>query len=138
MNKNVRETANTHEVLLSTSSTGVKFTDALTKQNICDHQIQNIYCAYQDPEGLNRLAYIVKEDQTNFHYCHAFYVKNVFPLTPPTMELYKGTHYSALRALQRCQGFVSTTSEHQCQTQCLQHPLWMTYACTQLTLAQMD
>ncbi|XP_076335026.1 ankyrin repeat and sterile alpha motif domain-containing protein 1B-like [Tachypleus tridentatus] len=75
--KNLRETAKTHEVLLSISCTGVKFADALTKQNICDHQIQNIYCASQEPDDLSHIACIVKEHQTHFHYCHAFCAKNV-------------------------------------------------------------
>ncbi|XP_076311891.1 ankyrin repeat and sterile alpha motif domain-containing protein 1B-like isoform X2 [Tachypleus tridentatus] len=59
-------------VLLSISYTGVKFIDGRSKQKVCEHEIQNIHCACQDAEDLTHFAYITKEHQTNFHYCHVF------------------------------------------------------------------
>ncbi|XP_013772275.1 ankyrin repeat and SAM domain-containing protein 1A-like isoform X2 [Limulus polyphemus] len=59
-------------VLLSISYTGVKFIDGRSKQKVCEHEIQNIHCTCQDAEDLTHFAYITKEHQTNFHYCHVF------------------------------------------------------------------
>uniref|UniRef100_A0A2R5L4L3 Putative cask-interacting adaptor protein caskin n=1 Tax=Ornithodoros turicata TaxID=34597 RepID=A0A2R5L4L3_9ACAR len=67
-----RTIAKIPSVLLSVSYTGVRFIDADTKQQVCEHEIRNIHCACQDSDDLNHFAYITKEHQTNHHYCHVF------------------------------------------------------------------
>ncbi|XP_076304182.1 uncharacterized protein LOC143222109 isoform X2 [Tachypleus tridentatus] len=64
-------------ILLSISYTGVKFIDAETEHKVCEHEIRNIHCACQDAEDLNHFAYITKEHQTNYHYCHVFCAESI-------------------------------------------------------------
>ncbi|ELU05117.1 hypothetical protein CAPTEDRAFT_182619 [Capitella teleta] len=61
-------------IILCISYKGVKFIDAKDKHVICEHEINNIFCACQDGENLNFFAYITKDHAQ--HYCHVFSVRN--------------------------------------------------------------